>query len=214
MTENILHLRGLTFWTVYSRFNENGFVGTIPSELGALLQLRELWMHVNLFTGVIPAALGNMKDSLSKRLRNVRGHHVRVPLTGFFLSSVDIRLGENRFSGTMPEELYSLTLLWSADLQGNKFNGTFSTSIGQLTNMQILRVSRNQLTGPHPVQLANIAGLRVAWLHLNLFTGSGPDQYCLNRGPGFLEFLSSTWGASDTARVAVTGHRVSACSSN
>ena len=71
-------------WTVYSRFNQNGFVGTIPSELGELVQLHELWMHLNLFTGVVPAALGNMKDSLSKRLRNVRGHHVRVPLTGFF----------------------------------------------------------------------------------------------------------------------------------
>ena len=113
--------------------------------------------------------------------------------------TADIRLGENRFSGTIPEELYSLTLLWRADLQGNKFNGTFSTSIGQLTNMEILRVSRNQLTGPHPVQLANIARLRLAWLHLNLFTGSVPDQYCLNRGPGFLEFLSSDCGPPGAA---------------
>ena len=185
-TENITHSN---VWTAYARFNENGFVGTIPSELGELVQLHELWLQVNSFTGTVPTTLGSLKDSLCKSVRP--SCRVRVPLTWVFSFTADIRLGENRFSGTIPEEFYSLTLLWRADLQQNRFDGTFSTSIGQLTNMQIIRVSRNQL---YPVQLANIAGLRLAWLHLNLFTGSVPDQYCLNRGPGFLEFLSSDCG--------------------
>ena len=62
-------------------------MGTIPSELGELVQLQELWMQVNSFNGTVPTTIGNMKDSLGKRQRNARGDHVQVSLTVFSFRS-------------------------------------------------------------------------------------------------------------------------------
>jgi hypothetical protein len=46
----------------YMRMNQNDFVGTVPSEMGRLTLLRELWLWQNGFEGKIPTELGLMKD--------------------------------------------------------------------------------------------------------------------------------------------------------
>lgn len=44
------------------RMNQNDFVGGLPSEIGRLTLLRELWLWQNAFDGPIPTELGLMKD--------------------------------------------------------------------------------------------------------------------------------------------------------
>ncbi|XP_039001508.1 leucine-rich repeat receptor-like serine/threonine-protein kinase BAM2 [Hibiscus syriacus] len=39
-------------------FDNNSFIGEIPSWFGSLTELRELYLHVNNFSGIIPSSLG------------------------------------------------------------------------------------------------------------------------------------------------------------
>jgi hypothetical protein len=50
--------------------NQNDFVGTVPSEMGRLTLLRELWLWENAFEGKIPTELGLMKDMGKRRDTN------------------------------------------------------------------------------------------------------------------------------------------------
>jgi hypothetical protein len=46
----------------YIRLNKNGLVGEVPTEMGKLSLLRELWLWENGIEGQIPSELGLMKD--------------------------------------------------------------------------------------------------------------------------------------------------------
>ena len=48
--------------SAYMRLNQCDFSGQIPSELGEMTYLRELWLWENALTGTIPSELGNLKD--------------------------------------------------------------------------------------------------------------------------------------------------------
>jgi hypothetical protein len=52
------------------RMNQNDFAGTVPSEMGRLTLLRELWLFQNGFNGTIPTELGLMKDMGTRRDAN------------------------------------------------------------------------------------------------------------------------------------------------
>jgi hypothetical protein len=42
--------------------SKNDFVGTVPTEMGRLTLLRELWLDESGFKGTIPSEFGLMKD--------------------------------------------------------------------------------------------------------------------------------------------------------
>ena len=164
----------------YMRINNNLFTGSIPTGVGRLRQLNEMWMHASGFTGNIPSEIGN----LDRRLGN-------------------LRLSENKLTGTIPEELYELTRLSFLDLQKNYheedkpdygLSGTISTNVGKLTDLISLQYSFNRLTGTIPTEVTNLSRMRLFWTHINLLSGSMPQQICQRVGPGNLEFLQTDCG--------------------
>ena len=52
-------------------------------------------------------------------------------------------IGENNFTGTVPEEIYGLVNLHTLDVSANRFSGNISSSIGNLDKMKFLDLSDN-----------------------------------------------------------------------
>ena len=116
------------------------WTGTIPTELGDLTALTELWLYNNKFTGIVPSELGKMKD-----------------LTRLYLYG-------NHFSGSIPTELGQLVGLTNLELNYNSLSGSLPTELGKLTSLTKLFVFDNQLTGSIPTELGQLVEL----IYLNL----------------------------------------------
>jgi hypothetical protein len=168
----------------FTRHSQNRFNGTIPTEIGRLTLLQELWLQENTFTGAIPSEIGLLKE-----------------LT-------DMRFNANNLTGTIPDELYDFNMLASVhiyDIPG--MTGTISTLIGQLTKLSELKLRNTGITGTIPSEIGLLTDLRLGWFHRTELVGSMPMQVCANVGPGGLEYLQTDCGGS----VPVSCDCCSAC---
>ena len=100
-----LHLIG------YIDFGQNNLVGTIPTQLGRLIHLEDLYLDENKLSGRIPSNIGKMKK-----------------LNHLWLYG-------NNLKGSIPSQLFNATELIVLDLGDNRLTGSISTSIGQLDKL-------------------------------------------------------------------------------
>ncbi len=73
-------------------------------------------------------------------------------------------LSDNLFSGTIPEEVFSMTKLQSLVLSSNRLEGELSERFGELVNLRHLDVSANGLSGPLPISMGKLEKLEVLYL--------------------------------------------------
>ena len=73
-------------------------------------------------------------------------------------------LSDNLFSGTIPEEVFSMTKLQSLVLSSNRLEGGLSERFGELVNLRHLDVSANGLSGPLPASMGKLEKLEVLYL--------------------------------------------------
>ena len=108
----------------------NGFIGSIPPEIGNLINLNYLGLYLNQFTGSIPPEIGNLTN----------------------LTWLD--LGNNEFTGSIPPEIVNLTNLTHLNLRYNQLNGKIPESICDLninwSSSWSFIISNNQLCPPYP----------------------------------------------------------------
>jgi hypothetical protein len=83
-------------------------------------------------------------------------------------------LGDNDFSGEIPEELGSLEYLVYLRLTGNKLTGPIPDSFTKLANLQTLSAGANKLSGPLPAEFGKMGNLRYIYLYENELSGSLP----------------------------------------
>jgi Leucine-rich repeat (LRR) protein len=106
------------------RLDANGLNGTLPSELGLLVGLREfLNVFDNDLSGQIPTELGLLTN----------------------LELLDV--GSNRLTGLLPSEISSLARAVGIGVQQNELSGTVPTEIGALSNLEQLLLARNHFVG-------------------------------------------------------------------
>ncbi len=88
---------------------------------------------------------------------------------------VNLTLGSNQLSGTIPPELGNLTdLSYYLDLSNNRLTGTIPSQLGSLTNLQWLVLNSNQLSGTIPSELGNLSSLTWPGLDTNQLSGTIP----------------------------------------
>eukprot|EP00535_Pseudo-nitzschia_heimii_P012946 CAMPEP_0197197684 /NCGR_PEP_ID=MMETSP1423-20130617/32993_1 /TAXON_ID=476441 /ORGANISM="Pseudo-nitzschia heimii, Strain UNC1101" /LENGTH=990 /DNA_ID=CAMNT_0042651509 /DNA_START=46 /DNA_END=3018 /DNA_ORIENTATION=+ len=132
----------------------NNMIGTIPSEVGLVSKMTNLYLFDNNFTGRIPV-LGNM------------------PLINF-------RAQQNQFTGMLPFD-YSYGGTWADTLRewwvyDNQLTGSLSDSLAFLTSLEDLRLNNNSLSGSIPASIIDMQRLFRFDVHSNALTGTVPEN--------------------------------------
>ena len=166
------------------RLSDKGLTGEIPSELGSLANLEELYLWGNELTGTIPAELGSLANLKELSLtRNQLAGEI-PPELGSLTSLEILALGGNQLTGEIPSELGSLANLEELYLWGNELTGTIPAELGSLANLVQLELAENQLTGEIPTQLGSLANLEELYLWGNELTGTITHRTGQPRQPG------------------------------
>ena len=133
-----------------------GLNGSIPSELGNLTSLRDLYLFENQLNGAIPPELGN--------LANLEA----------------LAISANQLTGEIPTELGNLTNLRELSLWGNRLTGQIPYSLVNLTKLERLWLAPNDFTGCIPEALYNVPDNDLQYLDLPDCDGPPPPVECLH----------------------------------
>ncbi|KAI9116070.1 hypothetical protein K1719_013000 [Acacia pycnantha] len=87
---------------------------------------------------------------------------------------VQLSLGQQRLTGTVPPSIGNLTFLRVLNLSINSFHGEFPNEVGRLLYLQILVITLNYFTGVIPSNLSHCKELTVLSAASNNFTGNIP----------------------------------------
>ena len=87
-----------------------------------------------------------------------------------------LRLGANRLSGELPEDLGNLESLESLALPANQLSGGIPAELGNLANLYRLDLDVNQLSGEIPARLGGLASLESLSLIGNQLSGQIPPE--------------------------------------
>ena len=109
----------------------NRLSGTYPSEMTRLRKLKGVYMEVNYLSGWLPTEVGLMSTELTHNLGQSYNY-----LSGFVPTEIGrlsklqrtVLVNVNRFSGTLPPELHTLTKLAGLLVYSNRLSGTIPAS--------------------------------------------------------------------------------------
>ena len=124
-----------------------GISGTIPSEIGNLINLSQFEMSKGTVKGTIPSTIGLMTalKILSLRYNSLTGS---IPTEiGGLTSLVTFDASDNKLSGSIPSTIGGLTTLVYLKLPLNSLAGTIPSSMSKLTRLAQFDFSDNKLTG-------------------------------------------------------------------
>ena len=156
--------------------NSNGLVGPIPSGLGNLTRLEHLFLNSNGLVAPIPPELGNLTRLIFLQLQGNDLTGRIPPEFGNLTHLSELQLNDNSLTGRIPPELGSLTRLTELRLQGNDLTGRIPPELGNLTSLRYLDLERNGLTGRIPPGLGNLTRLTELRLQENDLTGPIPPE--------------------------------------
>eukprot|EP00603_Paraphysomonas_imperforata_P015088 CAMPEP_0114455140 /NCGR_PEP_ID=MMETSP0104-20121206/2944_1 /TAXON_ID=37642 ORGANISM="Paraphysomonas imperforata, Strain PA2" /NCGR_SAMPLE_ID=MMETSP0104 /ASSEMBLY_ACC=CAM_ASM_000202 /LENGTH=1477 /DNA_ID=CAMNT_0001627547 /DNA_START=33 /DNA_END=4466 /DNA_ORIENTATION=+ len=132
----------------YLLLHKNYLTGTIPSSVGGARVMRQMLLFDNHLTGPIPASIKNMTILSTLLLQNnlLTGHpgeHFDMPtdasmanITFPNLQVVDI--GDNRFSGSVPEEFFRLPRLRYFAITKGCYDGDLPHAICDASSLESL----------------------------------------------------------------------------
>ncbi len=88
-----------------------------------------------------------------------------------------LTLWNNNLTGSIPAELGSLTKLEQIHLAENGLSGSIPSELGNLTNLMHLNLYRNSLSGAVPAELGSLTSLKGLDLNNNNLSGSLPSEW-------------------------------------
>ncbi|KAG2729809.1 hypothetical protein I3760_01G266700, partial [Carya illinoinensis] len=185
--DDLKFLCSLTNATSLEMWN-NQLSGSIPTSIGKLQRLEELYIGGNNLSGNIPDSLGNltMLSGLQLQDNNLQGSIPSSLGKCQFLSFLD--LSDNNLSGTIPPQVIGLsTLSIYLDLSRNDFTGTLPVEVGNLNNLGELSISHNRLSGEIPRSLGRCIKLEFLSIRGNFFQGAVLSTFSSLRGLRMLD---------------------------
>ena len=164
----------------------------VPSEIGNMINLKELKLGVNQLTGSIPPEIGNLNN----------------------LNFLD--LGSNQLNGSIPPEIGNLTKLIGLYYSSNQMTGSIPQEILNLTNLTTFHVNDNEFSYlPNISSLPNIVTLKI---ENNIFTfddiepnigvASGSFTYAPQDSVGPYQNVTLNLGETLNISVSVDGGRI------
>ncbi|NJX16346.1 FG-GAP-like repeat-containing protein [Tamlana crocina] len=87
---------------------------------------------------------------------------------------VDLNIGNNNLTGSIPAEIGNLTELTYLSLWGNELTGNIPPEIGNLTKLTYLDLAPNNFSGSIPTEIGNLVNLETLWLNQSGLSGSIP----------------------------------------
>ncbi|CAN1187544.1 Probable LRR receptor-like serine/threonine-protein kinase At3g47570 [Linum perenne] len=146
---------------------------SIPSSLGNLTKLIELYVNNNNLHGEIPTSIQNCTNLLWLNLsRNNLSGLIPSQVMSLRSLSIALDLSYNQFIGSIPMEI-SLQSLY---LQGNLLQGIIPSSFSSLKGIQLLDLSANNLSGQIPKFLELMNNSQLLNLSFNNFEGEVPRR--------------------------------------
>ncbi|KAK7847668.1 putative lrr receptor-like serine/threonine-protein kinase [Quercus suber] len=157
-------------------FGFNNFSGPLPSELGNLTKLQQLYADSSGVSGEIPPTFANLKNLLVMLGSNT-GLTGRIPsFIGNWSNLQTLRLQGNSFEGPIPSSFSNLTSLMDLRI-GDLSNGSSSLAfIKEMKSLNILKVYELDVVGELPDELWTLTFLTNLDLSFNSITGQIPDS--------------------------------------
>ncbi|TQD96360.1 hypothetical protein C1H46_017994 [Malus baccata] len=130
---------GLSSLSIFLRMSDNHLIGSLPSEVGILVNLVELDVSGNNLSAEIPPTLGSC------------------------IMLVRLYLGGNEFQGIIPQSLRSLRSLEEMDLSRNNLFGQIPEFLSKFRFLRHLNLSYNNFEGKMPEEgiFSNATGLSI-----------------------------------------------------
>ncbi|KAJ0783275.1 putative protein kinase RLK-Pelle-LRR-XI-1 family [Helianthus annuus] len=169
--------------------HSNQLNSSIPYELGFCSNLTFLALAGNSFTGELPLSLSNLTQitDLGLSENNFSGE-ISSELVTNWTRLVSLQVQNNLFTGTIPREIGLLSDLTLLFLYNNSFTGSIPLEIGNLENLLRLHLSDNQISGPLPSTIGKLVNLQSIKLHSNNLSGIIPAD--LGKNNPFLTTVS------------------------
>ncbi|WP_188464939.1 T9SS type A sorting domain-containing protein [Bizionia arctica] len=157
--------------------SNNNLNGTLPLEIGDLLEIREIDLSFHpLLTGSIPATIGNLTflEALSFWDNNLTG--TIPPEMGNLTTLEVLSLEDNLLTGNIPTEFSNLTSMVSFWINGNYFSGDIPDIFSNWTDLFFFSIGNSNLTpGPSnnftgDLDLSNNTALSLCWVDHTLIS--------------------------------------------
>ncbi|WP_417856749.1 immunoglobulin domain-containing protein [Xanthomarina gelatinilytica] len=84
-------------------------------------------------------------------------------------------LNFNQITGNIPTQLGNCTSLIELNLWDNNLLGSIPSELGNCTSLEVLSLENNQLTGNIPASFSNLTAMVSFWVNGNLLSGDIPD---------------------------------------
>ncbi|XP_074575138.1 LRR receptor-like serine/threonine-protein kinase GHR1 [Curcuma longa] len=162
----------------YIDLSGNQLTGQIPDVTSQFLLLGYLNLSHNSLTDALPAVLVHY-PKLS--VLDLSFNRLSGPILDDLLSSStlqELHLQNNMFLGniTLSPSFSNQSNLRVLDISANRFDGSFPESLGSLTTLQVLDISANSFSGALPPALTKLSSLTSLDISLNHFSGSLPSS--------------------------------------
>lgn len=154
----------------------NNLSGNIPMEITTLSSLLDLRLSTNQLTGSIPPEIPNLSSLTHLELGSNQLTGSIPASMGTMTNLQSLYLPYNKLSGTIPTSLGNLTAALTLVLDGNQLSGQIPTELGNLSALSTLSLAGNQLSGSIPIEIGNLPALTALYLNSNQLTGSIPAE--------------------------------------
>nr|TKW13480.1 hypothetical protein SEVIR_5G103500v2 [Setaria viridis] len=147
----------------YLDLSYNSLSGPLPSEVGSLQNVNQLFLSGNQLSGEIPHSIGECTVLQELWLDN-NSFEGRIPQSLNKIKGLStLNLSMNRLSGSVPDAIGSIQNLQQLNLAHNNLSGTIPTNLQKLTSLTELDLSFNNLEGEVPKEgiFRNLANLSI-----------------------------------------------------
>ncbi|KAG2302273.1 hypothetical protein Bca52824_030924 [Brassica carinata] len=153
----------------------NLLTGGLPASLGKLSDLGLLSVFSNRMSGEIPFSIGNITRLINLYLDNNSFEGTIPPSLGNCSYMLRLRMDHNKLTGTIPREIMQISPLVFLTMSNNSLAGSLPKDVGRLEHLGTLSVAYNKLSGKLPETLGKCLSMEQLQLQGNFFDGTIPD---------------------------------------